>query len=75
MDAPIVQAALRAGAHGAVLSGAGPTVVAITGGVGIADIGSDTMSQFLAEAVSEAMVQEAARNSPPPASPASSGCC
>jgi len=56
---PIVQAALKAGAHGAFLSGAGPTVVAITGGVGIADIGSDTMSQFLAEAVS-IRIQEAA---------------
>jgi len=52
---PIVQAALKAGAHGAFLSGAGPTVVAITGGVGIANVGSDTMSQFLAEAVSRAM--------------------
>ena len=41
--------ALEAGAHGAFLSGAGPTVLAITGGVGIGDVGSDTMSQFLAE--------------------------
>jgi hypothetical protein len=95
---PIVQAALKAGAHGAFLSGAGPVVVAITGGVGIAsatqrsdpsdavlsmctlaagaassptpgghcwwdrvcaDIGSDTMSQFLAEAVSRAMHESA----------------
>jgi len=56
---PIVQAALKAGAHGAFLSGAGPVVVAITGGVGIANIGSDTMSQFLAEAVSRAMHESA----------------
>ena len=49
---PFIQTALEAGAHGAFLSGAGPTVLAIAGGVGIADAGSDTMSQFLAEAVS-----------------------
>ena len=49
---PFIQTALEAGAHGAFLSGAGPTVLAIAGGVGIADPGSDTMSQFLAEAVS-----------------------
>ena len=42
--------------HGAFLSGAGPTILAIAGGVGIADVGSDTMSQFLAEAVSESML-------------------
>ena len=56
---PLIDAALTAGAHGAYLSGAGPTVLAITGGVGIADVGSDTMSQFLAEAVSAAMVRAA----------------
>ena len=50
---PIIQAAVRAGAHGAFLSGAGPSVVAVTGGAGIADLGSDTMSQFLAEGVSQ----------------------
>ena len=33
---PMIEAALRSGAHGAFLSGAGPTVVAITGGVGVA---------------------------------------
>jgi len=54
-----IKTALEAGAHGAFLSGAGPTVLAIAGGVGIADPGSDTMSQFLAEAVSEAMLDVA----------------
>jgi homoserine kinase len=54
-----IKVALEAGAHGAYLSGAGPTVLAVAGGVGIADPGSDTMSQFLAEAVSEAMLNEA----------------
>jgi len=54
-----IKCALEAGAHGAFLSGAGPTVLAIAGGVGIADPGSDTMSQFLAEAVSEAMLNVA----------------
>jgi len=60
---PIIEAARKAGAHGAFISGAGPTVVAITGGgptVG-ASVGSDTMSQFLAEAVSEAMEEAAAK--------------
>jgi homoserine kinase len=56
---PIIKDALEAGAHGAFLSGAGPTVLAITGGVGIANVGSDTMSQFLAEVVSDAMVRKA----------------
>ena len=56
---PFIKGALQAGAHGAFLSGAGPTVLAIAGGVGIADPGSDTMSQFLAEAVSEAMLDTA----------------
>jgi len=54
---PIIKCALDAGAHGAFLSGAGPTVLAVTGGVGIGNVGSDTMSQFLAEVVSEAMVR------------------
>ena len=54
---PFIKTALEAGAHGAFLSGAGPTVLAIAGGVGIADPGSDTMSQFLAEAVSESMLR------------------
>lgn len=59
---PFIKTALQAGAHGAFLSGAGPTVLAIAGGVGIADPGSDTMSQFLAEAVSEALLEEARKN-------------
>ena len=55
---PFIKVALQAGAHGAFLSGAGPTILAIAGGVGIhKDPGSDTMSQFLAEAVSEAMMK------------------
>jgi len=63
----IMEAALKAGAHGAFLSGAGPTVVAITGGVRTRgrrptepdSVGSDTMSQFLAESVSNAMHEAA----------------
>ena len=54
---PIIKVALEAGAHGAYLSGAGPTVLAITGGSGRANVGDDTMSHFLAEAVSEAMIR------------------
>jgi homoserine kinase len=53
---PFIKGSLEAGAHGAFLSGAGPTILAIAGGVGIADTGSDTMSQFLAEAVSAKML-------------------
>jgi len=56
---PFIKCALEAGAHGAFLSGAGPTILAIAGGVGIADPGSDTMSQFLAESVSDAMLDVA----------------
>jgi len=52
-----IKCALEAGAHGAFLSGAGPTILAIAGGVGIADPGADTMSQFLAEAVSDALLE------------------
>merc|ERR1719359_203251 len=62
---PLIEAALAAGAHGAYLSGAGPTVLAITGGVGIADVGSDTMSQFLAEAVSAALLKVAGEKGHP----------
>ena len=62
---PFIKKALEAGAHGAFLSGAGPTVLAIAGGVGIADVGSDTMSQFLAEAVSEAMLDTARKEGLP----------
>jgi homoserine kinase len=50
---PFIDTAIKAGAHGAFLSGAGPTVLAIAGGVGVSNPGSDTMSQFLAEAVRE----------------------
>ena len=59
---PIIEASLEAGAHGAFLSGAGPTVLAIAGGVGASGVGTDTMSQFLAEAVSEAMTKEALKH-------------
>ena len=60
---PIIDAALSAGAHGAFLSSQGPSVVAICGGSAASgrDVGSDTMSQFLAEAVSGAMLSEAHR--------------
>ena len=54
----LIDAALNAGAHGAFLSSQGPTVVAICGG-GTTDVGGDTMSQFLAEAVSDAMANTA----------------
>jgi len=62
---PFIKCALEAGAHGAFLSGAGPTILAIAGGVGIADPGSDTMSQFLAESVSDAMLDVAKREGIP----------
>ena len=58
---PIIKAALDAGAYAAFLSGAGPTVLAITGvggNVG-SDVGSDTMSQYLAESVSKSVVDKA----------------
>ena len=75
---PFIKTALEAGAHGAFLSGAGPTVLAIAGGVGIADVGSDTMSQFLAEAVSEAMLEVARKEGLPGtvhiSSPSAVGC-
>uniref|UniRef100_A0A7S2CUX3 GHMP kinase N-terminal domain-containing protein n=1 Tax=Haptolina brevifila TaxID=156173 RepID=A0A7S2CUX3_9EUKA len=57
---PLLHAALAAGAHGAFLSSQGPAVVAICGGnTGIEGLGSDTMSQFLAEAVSQALSKTA----------------
>jgi len=62
---PFIKCALEAGAHGAFLSGAGPTILAIAGGVGIADPGSDTMSQFLAESVSDAMLDVAKKEGIP----------
>jgi len=62
----LVNAALKAGAHGAFLSSQGPSVVAVCGGssgfgrdgkpLGVT---ADTMSQFLAEAVSGAMLDAA----------------
>ena len=54
---PIIKIAVEAGAHGAYLSGAGPTVLAITGGIGRANVGDDTMSHFLAESTAEAMIR------------------
>jgi len=57
----LIDAALAAGAHGAFLSSQGPTVVAICGSSTGPEIGSDTMAQFLAEAVSVAMTTEAER--------------
>ncbi|KAL1518966.1 hypothetical protein AB1Y20_003237 [Prymnesium parvum] len=62
---PFIKVALEAGAHGAFLSGAGPTILAIAGGVGIANPGSDTMSQFLAESVSDAMLEVARKEGIP----------
>jgi homoserine kinase len=57
---PFIETALAAGAHGAFLSGAGPTVLALTGGTGESkDTSSDTMCLFLAEAVSDAMMDKA----------------
>jgi len=56
---PLMEAALKAGAYGAFISGAGPSVVGICGGLGIADTSSDTMSQFLAESVSDAFLAAA----------------
>ena len=67
---PIIKIAVEAGAHGAYLSGAGPTVLAITGGIGRANVGDDTMSHFLAESTAEAMIRArprtAAHRSAPP---------
>ena len=56
---PLLASALRAGAHGAFLSSQGPTVVAVCGGsTGLSgDIRGDTMSQFVAEAVSDEMLR------------------
>lgn len=58
---PVLHAALKAGAHGAFLSSQGPAVVAICGGATSLNsaVGSDTMSQFLAEAVQTAMIKAA----------------
>ena len=47
--------------HGAFLSSQGPAIVAICGGAtgATGKVGSDTMSQFLAEAVSQALIKSA----------------
>ena len=62
---PIIKIAVEAGAHGAYLSGAGPTVLAITGGIGRANVGDDTMSHFLAESTAEAMIRAPPHRSAP----------
>lgn len=68
---PIIRAALAAGAHGAFVSGAGPSVVCICGGTtgkkakdgkGRDNYETDTMALFLGEAVSEAVLRAAAQH-------------
>ena len=54
----MIDAALGMGAHGAFLSGAGPTVLALTGGHG-SDVDADTMATFLAVEVADAMLAAA----------------
>lgn len=54
-----ITAALEAGAHGACLSGAGPTILAIAGGGCAKTPGEDTMSQYLAETISDAYLTKA----------------
>ena len=54
---PLIDAALGKGAHGAFLSGAGPTVLH-TGGHG-SDVDADTMATFLAVEVADAMLAAA----------------
>lgn len=58
---PLIDAALGKGAHGAFLSGAGPTVLALTGGHG-SDVDADTMATFLAVEVADAMMEAAEAN-------------
>ena len=58
----LIDAALSKGAHGAFLSGAGPTVLALTGGHG-SDVDADTMVTFLAVEVADAMLAAAEANS------------
>jgi len=55
----LIDAALGRGAHGVFLSGAGPTVLALTGGHG-SDLNADTMVTFMAVEVAEAMSKAAA---------------
>jgi|TARA_B110000977_G_scaffold109357_1_gene142335 homoserine kinase len=57
----LIDAALSKGAHGAFLSGAGPTVLALTGGHG-SDVNGDTMATFLAVEVADAMLAAAEQN-------------
>jgi homoserine kinase len=57
----LIDAALGKGAHGAFLSGAGPTVLALTGGHG-SDVDADTMVTFLAVEVADAMLEAAEAN-------------
>ena len=57
----LIDAALSKGAHGAFLSGAGPTVLALTGGHG-SDVDADTMVTFLAVEVADAMLAAAEAN-------------
>lgn len=56
----LIDAAYSKGAHGAFLSGAGPTVLALTGGHG-SDVDADTMVTFLAVEVADAMLEAAKR--------------
>jgi homoserine kinase len=58
--AELIDAAYSKGAHGAFLSGAGPTVLALTGGHG-SDVDADTMVTFLAVEVADAMLEAAKR--------------
>lgn len=55
---PIVNAALDSGAHGAWLSGAGSTIMAITGGHGT-NVDADTLATAMAQEVAHAMSTEA----------------
>ena len=57
----LIDAALSKGAHGAFLSGAGPTVLALTGGHG-SNVDADTMVTFLAVEVADAMLDAAKEN-------------
>lgn len=57
----LMEAAMSKGAHGAFLSGAGPTVLALTGGHG-SDVHADTMVTFLAVEVADAMMDAAKAN-------------
>eukprot|EP00793_Prasinoderma_coloniale_P007121 PRCOL_00006973-RA len=58
---PMMEAALKSGAHGCFLSGAGPTVLALTGGHG-SDVNADTMVTYMAVETAEAMRKEALKD-------------